>query len=221
MTLSQISVYEPACLVVGTRGRSLGGIQGILPGSVSKYCLQNSPVPVIVVRDSRKRERKKAKRRADPRRRTYLDILETSGATNGSMLEKLGHEGPTGDRGKQNEREAMEVAKAIGLPATYAEIVTASTVTVSSSRIAIPKSEGFSGPESPILTGPMVSDPTIPQLLSPEVTDVESAEEEEGQGKIVQTQAGGQGCETPSPREYVEITDEISLELKGSNDGGL
>lgn len=46
----QIKIYAPACLIVGTRGKSLGGIQGLLPGSVSKYCLQNSPVPVVVVR---------------------------------------------------------------------------------------------------------------------------------------------------------------------------
>ncbi|KZF22733.1 adenine nucleotide alpha hydrolases-like protein, partial [Xylona heveae TC161] len=52
-----IRIYEPAMLIVGTRGRSLGGIQGLLPGSVSKYCLQHSPVPVIVVRPSSKREK--------------------------------------------------------------------------------------------------------------------------------------------------------------------
>ncbi|KAF8539712.1 hypothetical protein BDD12DRAFT_80132 [Trichophaea hybrida] len=43
-----IHIYEPVILIVGTRGRSLGGLQGLLPGSVSKYCLQHSPVPVIV-----------------------------------------------------------------------------------------------------------------------------------------------------------------------------
>lgn len=57
---SLIARYSPACLIVGTRGKSLGGIQGLLPGSISKYCLQNSPVPVIVVRPSAKREKKKA-----------------------------------------------------------------------------------------------------------------------------------------------------------------
>ncbi|EFW16020.1 hypothetical protein CPSG_07647 [Coccidioides posadasii str. Silveira] len=56
-----IQIYEPAALIVGTRGRSLGGMQGLLPGSVSKYCLQQSPIPVIVVRPSQKREKKKQK----------------------------------------------------------------------------------------------------------------------------------------------------------------
>ncbi|EPS40439.1 hypothetical protein H072_5720 [Dactylellina haptotyla CBS 200.50] len=70
-----INLYEPIMLIVGTRGRSLGGFQGLLPGSVSKYCLQHSPVPVIVVRPNEKRERKKRKRQDNPARRTYLDIM--------------------------------------------------------------------------------------------------------------------------------------------------
>ncbi|KAI5794322.1 hypothetical protein DFH27DRAFT_474259, partial [Peziza echinospora] len=73
-----INMYEPVILIVGTRGRSLGGIQGLLPGSVSKYCLQHSPVPVIVVRPSNKREKKKKKRQADPARKSYMEILEKS-----------------------------------------------------------------------------------------------------------------------------------------------
>ncbi|KAG9827429.1 adenine nucleotide alpha hydrolases-like protein, partial [Aureobasidium melanogenum] len=81
-----IRIYEPAILVVGTRGRSLGGFQGLLPGSVSKYCLQHSPVPVIVVRPSSKRDKKKRQRLEDPTRRGYRDILDKSDntATNGA-----------------------------------------------------------------------------------------------------------------------------------------
>lgn len=75
----QIHIYEPVILIVGTRGRSLGGLQGLLPGSVSKYCLQHSPVPVIVVRPSSKRDKKKAKRKADPGRKVYQGILQNSG----------------------------------------------------------------------------------------------------------------------------------------------
>ncbi|KAG9557766.1 adenine nucleotide alpha hydrolases-like protein, partial [Aureobasidium melanogenum] len=76
-----IRIYEPAILVVGTRGRSLGGFQGLLPGSVSKYCLQHSPVPVIVVRPSSKRDKKKRQRLEDPTRRGYRDILDKSDNT--------------------------------------------------------------------------------------------------------------------------------------------
>jgi len=74
----QIHIYEPVILIVGTRGRSLGGLQGLLPGSVSKYCLQHSPVPVIVVRPSSKRDKKKAKRKADPGRKVYQEMLHSS-----------------------------------------------------------------------------------------------------------------------------------------------
>ncbi|KAF2209507.1 hypothetical protein CERZMDRAFT_25991, partial [Cercospora zeae-maydis SCOH1-5] len=74
-----IRIYEPAMLVVGTKGRSLTGYQGLLSsGSVSKYCLQYSPVPVIVVRPSSKREAKKRKRLQDPSRSGYRDILDKS-----------------------------------------------------------------------------------------------------------------------------------------------
>ncbi len=43
-----IAMYQPSLLIVGTRG--LSEFRGMLLGSVSKYCLQHSPVPVAVVR---------------------------------------------------------------------------------------------------------------------------------------------------------------------------
>ena len=98
---------------MGTRGRSLGGIQGLLPGSVSKYCLQNSPVPVVVVRPSEKREKKKKKRLANPGRRTYQDMLDHSGS---HMLDKSEREKVLRQPiGEASESEAAEVAKAIGI----------------------------------------------------------------------------------------------------------
>ncbi|KAF3492240.1 universal stress protein family domain-containing protein [Arthroderma uncinatum] len=83
-----IQIYEPAVLIVGTRGRSLKGMQGLLPGSVSKYCLQQSPIPVIVVRPSNKREKKKQKRlAADPSRKSYNHFLRMSEARGGRLLD--------------------------------------------------------------------------------------------------------------------------------------
>ena len=115
---SQIELYEPACLIVGTRGRSLGGIQGLLPGSVSKYCLQNSAVPVIVVRPSSKREKKKRKRREDPTRKSYMDIFEQSGAQGSQILEKVEDLNLSGNiTDEARKKEAIAVAKAIGMPA--------------------------------------------------------------------------------------------------------
>ncbi|KAI7902381.1 uncharacterized protein BX663DRAFT_552304 [Cokeromyces recurvatus] len=43
-----IAMYQPSLLIVGTRG--LSEFKGMLLGSISKYCLQHSPVPVTVVR---------------------------------------------------------------------------------------------------------------------------------------------------------------------------
>lgn len=125
-----IRIYEPAMLVVGTRGRSLTGYQGLLSsGSVSKYCLQYSPVPVIVVRPSSKREAKKRKRLQDPSRTGYRDILDKSDDTTrgrgghlldaNNRLSLMGSDlGALGEfshaAGDDSDDEARRVAEAIG-----------------------------------------------------------------------------------------------------------
>jgi hypothetical protein len=104
-------MYEPAILVVGTRGRSLAGFQGLLPGSVSKYCLQHSPVPVIVVRPSSKRDKARTKRALDPNRHAYKDLLEKSGNT-GHLLDADPRN--TEDSRQVSDDEPAAVATAIG-----------------------------------------------------------------------------------------------------------
>ncbi|KAJ7252377.1 hypothetical protein B0H12DRAFT_1118027 [Mycena haematopus] len=72
-----IALYRPDSVVVGTRGKkawqgmAMMGKGGI--GSVSKYCLTHSPVPIIVVRPERKVKKAVEKRRADPKRGTHFD----------------------------------------------------------------------------------------------------------------------------------------------------
>lgn len=68
-------------LIVGTKGRSLGGLQGLMSNrnSFSKWCLQYSPIPVVIVRPTSKRIKKKNKRDADPARQDYIRILRESG----------------------------------------------------------------------------------------------------------------------------------------------
>ena len=70
-------MYSPSMLIVGTKGRSHDGVQGFLVNrsSFSKYCLQYSPVPVVVVRPTEKREKKKLKRTGDPSRQSYVSML--------------------------------------------------------------------------------------------------------------------------------------------------
>ena len=68
-----IALYRPDSLVVGTRGQrtmmqALGMSMTGAIGSVSKYCLSHSPVPVIVVRPEEKVKKAMAKRRKDPKR---------------------------------------------------------------------------------------------------------------------------------------------------------
>lgn len=59
---TQIAMYQPSMLIVGTRG--LSDFKTMLLGSISKYCLQHSPVPVVVVRpDDKLKKMKKNKNR--------------------------------------------------------------------------------------------------------------------------------------------------------------
>ncbi|KAG5359384.1 Universal stress protein A family protein [Yarrowia sp. C11] len=73
-----IEIYEPSILVVGTKGRKKVGFQGLMPGSVSQYCLQHSPIPVIVVKPHMKRARTRAKR-VVKNKRAYMEVLEGGG----------------------------------------------------------------------------------------------------------------------------------------------
>ncbi|KAI0408609.1 hypothetical protein F4802DRAFT_356375 [Xylaria palmicola] len=112
-----ITIYQPSMLIVGTKGRSMDGVHGFLVNrsSFSKYCLQYSPVPVVVVRPTEKREKKKAKRAGDPSRQSYLQILggnkHEADSSNGSVYELE----PT----LTADEEAHRVAVAVGLPAAY------------------------------------------------------------------------------------------------------
>ncbi|WZH43256.1 hypothetical protein QYS62_004258 [Fusarium acuminatum] len=114
-----IQMYQPAMLIVGTRGRTLGGLQGLVNtrNSFSKYCLQYSPVPVIVVRPTEKRIKKKAKRANDSARQTYVSMLAATAGKHeadseaSSTYELEVHNSP--------DEEAHQVARALGLPASF------------------------------------------------------------------------------------------------------
>ncbi|KAF9919347.1 hypothetical protein BX616_007071 [Lobosporangium transversale] len=67
-----IKMYEPTMLVVGTRGHSK--VKGFLLGSISRYCLHYSPIPVIVVRPASKLVKSKNKSKGIFRRRTSFQV---------------------------------------------------------------------------------------------------------------------------------------------------
>lgn len=106
-------------LIVGTRGRSLGGLQGLVNtrNSFSKYCLQYSPVPVVVVRPTEKRIKKKTKRANDSTRQTYVGMLA---ATHGKH-EADSEASSTYELENQisPDEEAHQVARVLGLPAAF------------------------------------------------------------------------------------------------------
>ncbi|KAH8821726.1 hypothetical protein F5884DRAFT_768887 [Xylogone sp. PMI_703] len=114
-----IQIYEPAMLIVGTRGRSLGGFQGLVSNrnSFSKWCLQYSPIPVVVVRPTEQRLKKKKKRDADPTRQDYARILRESGI-NGHET-NAGASTPILEATNDEDAEAHAVASALGLPAQF------------------------------------------------------------------------------------------------------
>lgn len=85
-----------------------------MPGSVSKYCLQRSPVPTIVVRPTSKRTKKKMKRQQEAGRNVYGNILTKAQTTGGATIlaKTIGGDFET----RESEKEAREVQKAIGSP---------------------------------------------------------------------------------------------------------
>lgn len=90
-------------------------MQGLLPGSVSKYCLQQSPIPVIVVRPSTKREKKKKKRMANPSRKSYNQILELSESKGSHIFDSAGSANSSTTRLPVGEATAVTKAAGVGL----------------------------------------------------------------------------------------------------------
>jgi len=106
-------------LVVGTKGRSLGGFQGLMNtrNSFSKYCLQYSPIPVVVVRPDDKRLKKREKRNQDPSRQSYAAMLAYNAGRHEADSEASSvYEF---EKGISADEEAHRVAAAIGLPAKF------------------------------------------------------------------------------------------------------
>ncbi|KAI0199561.1 hypothetical protein F4808DRAFT_208101 [Astrocystis sublimbata] len=114
-----IKIYQPSMLIVGTKGRSMDGMQGLLVNrsSFSKYCLQYSPVPVVVVRPTEKREKKKAKRAGDPSRQSYIQLL--GGQKHEADMDNMYELEPN----LTPDEEAHHVAVAVGLPAAYDPLI--------------------------------------------------------------------------------------------------
>ncbi|KAI4601352.1 hypothetical protein KJ359_012543 [Pestalotiopsis sp. 9143b] len=112
-----IKIYQPSMLIVGTKGRSLDSVSNAFfnRSSFSKYCLQYSPVPVVVVRPTEKREKKRLKRAQDPSRQGYLQMLPNQKHEADSESSSVYELEPN----LSAAEEAHRVAVANGLPAKY------------------------------------------------------------------------------------------------------
>ncbi|KAJ5232369.1 hypothetical protein N7468_005325 [Penicillium chermesinum] len=152
-----IRIYEPAMLIVGTRGRNLKGVHSLLPGSVSKYCLQQSPIPVVVVRPTPKREKKKKKRRADPTRKSYNHILEMSDRRGGRIFNPSSS---TESSTSMLPDEEAAVARALGLPATYSNNHSRSSLSISDrSSIGAGDGENLQSLDTVLMKSPQAESP--------------------------------------------------------------
>lgn len=107
-------------LVVGTKGKSNQGMQGMwnTRHSFSKYCLEKSSVPVVVVRPQDVRLKKKDKRARDPNRSSYAQMLANTNGVHESDLmdDKMLLSSVTQ---LSSLDEASQVAKALCLPAEF------------------------------------------------------------------------------------------------------
>jgi hypothetical protein len=106
-------------LIVGTKGKSLQGVQGLLGGrtSFSKWALQYSPIPVVVVRSAAQRGKKKVKRDRDPARGEYIRMLKECGLDRHEsdiIAKKNMFEAPN-----TPDVEAHAVISALGLPENF------------------------------------------------------------------------------------------------------
>ena len=204
----------------------------MLPGSVSKYCLQHSPVPVIVVRPSSKRDKARSKRALDPGRHAYKDLLEKT--TGGHILDSENlNNFITEEPQAASQAEAAAVAAAIG----FKQPVEASSLSQVQSLPADGESKASgrvrrgtaSSLDDPRNFGAVMKSPELQNLDSPELSDVSTSEEDD-QGGVTTTGAkGAKGATGPlvsnalverytkGANVPVKSVPKDELDLKGAN----
>lgn len=154
--------------------------------SFSKWCLQYSPVPVVVVRPTEKRLKKKKKRDADPTRQDYARILKDSGIEEHET--QSGSQHSIFEASNDPNEEAHAVAAALGLPAQfdptlkplYRESSRSSRVVESGpSRVTNTSQNNLSPDSRPTSPEANMKSPKSGQLESPAMSGEESSEGED------------------------------------------
>ncbi|KAF9196676.1 hypothetical protein BGZ49_002730 [Haplosporangium sp. Z 27] len=106
---AMVQMYEPSMLVVGTKGRS--SIKGFLLGSISRYCLNHSPVPVTVVRPANQLSKSRTKAKGIFRSRNNGVQIDASELENQPQLfysSPLSRQTSRASVDSEEEREAKE-----------------------------------------------------------------------------------------------------------------
>lgn len=147
----------------------------MLPGSVSKYCLQHSPVPVIVVRPSSKRDKARSKRANDPSRLGYQEML----AKSESLLDITTSPAPSptpSPRGSFTATEDQAAAVKASLQAQNAQFAQPAEPSPLAQVHHAEESEDEKDPRSP---GSLLKSPELQNLDSPDISSDSSSDEEE------------------------------------------
>lgn len=186
-------------LVVGTKGRPLDGVQGLFStrNSFSKYCLQYSPVPVVVVRPTEKRIKKKSKRANDPNRHSYAAMLAYNGGVHeadsdsGGVYELEARLSP--------DEEAHRVAAALGLPASFDPTIKKADIAALLSQRHHPPSPSMLSAQMAAATGITPTEvATAPKNESPAVGGPGAKDLSVGPESTVASSAGGEDSDGAS-----------------------
>ncbi|GAB1320364.1 hypothetical protein MFIFM68171_10574 [Madurella fahalii] len=216
-----LGIYNPSMLVVGTKGRSLGGIQGLVNtrNSFSKYCLQYSPIPVVVVRPDDKRQKKKEKRSHDPSRQSYATMLAYNDGKHEADSEASSvYEF---ERSISADEEAHRVAAAIGLPARFDP-----TIKPYKTRSPQPRQASPSAAQSPPPGTTSTSPPST--TLPTESGDEDSGDDEDefeieaiSGSQVVPGKAKQTGLDEQKERLHAMEVGEAAALLKSGKSGSL
>lgn len=166
-------------LIVGTRGRTLGGFQGFINSkhSFSKYCLQYSPVPVVVVRPDEKRQKKKGKRDTDPEKQSYRQMLQSNEGTHEADIDDLS--AWEIESKLSADEEAGKVARALGLPAKFDPTLKRYNPTRQRSTLSVSTNLG-----EDIEPGPLVAEGVTPTASAANSEDEGDASGDEDEGEF-------------------------------------
>lgn len=160
----------------------------MLPGSISKFCLQNSAVPVIVVRPNMQRSRGKRKRQQDPARQGYRDLLDRAGIEGHLLDEKnryiVDHLGGQEEERPASTDESAAVAAALGVKKQDRAAKGSPLTKVESAATDATTGTTESEQDSEAEVARLMKSPEMQELDSPELSGESAFGDEDTEGDI-------------------------------------